>query len=148
MGVNMLQVNVAQLLKGTVGSTRRVPIDDTVEITDCGRSRVVGEAELTRTNRSVLVRADVHTEVGLECARCLAPYTCPLDLHFEEEYFPMTDVQSGLPLAEPEEPGSFTIDENLTLDLGEGIRQYALTAIPMKPLCRAACPGISIPERK
>jgi uncharacterized protein len=144
----MLLVNVSQLLKGSVGTVRRVSINDEVEVSGCGVSSVTGEAELTRTNRSVLVRADVQLEVVQECARCLAPYTCPLHLHFEEEYFPMTDVHSGVPLAEPEEPDAFMIDENLTLDLGEAIRQYALTSLPMKPLCRDNCPGIALPERK
>jgi uncharacterized protein len=143
----MLLVNVSQLLKGPVGSVRRVPIDDEVEVTGCGTSNASGEAELTKTNRSILVRADVEMEVKLECARCLESYTCPLRLHFEEEYFPMTDVQSGVPIAEPEEPEAFIIDENLTLDLGEAIRQYALTALPMKPLCRTGCPGISLPKK-
>jgi uncharacterized protein len=143
----MLLVNVSQLLKGTVGSVRRVPIDDEVEVTGCGVSNATGEAELTKTNRSILVRADVDMEVKLECARCLELYTSPLHLHFEEEYFPITDVKSGVPLAEPEEPEALMIDENLILDLGEAIRQYALTALPMKPLCRTGCPGISLPQR-
>ncbi|MBA7688765.1 hypothetical protein ES703_97254 [subsurface metagenome] len=42
----------------------------------------------------------------------------------------------------PEEPGCFTIDEHHILDLTEAIRQYALLAIPMKPLCRGDCAGL------
>lgn len=118
-------------------------IDDDIDIENW-RARVAGEAKLTRTNRSILVQAEVITSLPAECSRCLARFDCPLRLKFEEEYFPTTDVNSGLSLPEPEETESFTIDERLTLDLTEAIRQYALTAIPMKPLCRADCPGIKV----
>jgi uncharacterized protein len=67
-----------------------------------------------------------------------------LTLNIEEEDFPMTDVNTGVPLPEMEEPGYFVIDEHLILDLSEAVRQYALMAIPMKPLCRPECPGISV----
>jgi uncharacterized protein len=138
----MLQVNVAQLLKQSIGTSRAVSIDDTMEVDGYGRTRVTGEAILTRTNRSVLVRANLHACVQTTCARCLEPCTCPIDVKFDEEYFPVTDVSSGLPLTEPEEPEPLTIDAHLDLDLGEAIRQYVITSAPMKPLCRADCPGI------
>ncbi len=138
----MLQVNVSQMLKGSIGNARAVAINDDVCL-DANRSSVaIGEAHLTRTNRSVLVQADVSTEVTLECARCLEHYPCPLHIKFDEEYFPIMDVSSGLSLPDPEETEAFTIDEHLTLDLTEALRQYILTAIPMKPLCQPDCPGI------
>jgi uncharacterized protein len=119
-------------------------VDDDVLIGEGCRSRFSGEARLTRTNRSILVHADLAADVPVECARCLEKYACPLRLKFEEEYFPTTDVNSGIPLPEPEELESFTIDERLTLDLTEAIRQYTLTSLPMKPLCRPDCPGIKL----
>ena len=52
------------------------------------------------------------------------------------------DINSGTPLEIPEEPDSFIIDEHHILDLKEAIRQNALLAVPMKPLCRADCAGL------
>jgi uncharacterized protein len=66
----------------------------------------------------------------------------PLTINLEEEFFPVIDVNSGTPLEMPDEPGSFTIDEHHILDLREAIRQNALLAIPMKPLCREDCAGL------
>ena len=63
-------------------------------------------------------------------------------MNFEEEYFPVIDVASGGSLPLPDEPGCFTIDEHLILDLTEAVRQYALLALPMKPLCRQDCAGL------
>jgi uncharacterized protein len=42
----------------------------------------------------------------------------------------------------PDEPGAFRIDERHIIDLSEAVRQYTLLAVPMKPLCEAACAGI------
>ena len=37
---------------------------------------------------------------------------------------------------------AFIIDEHHTLDLSEAARQYAIAAVPMKPLCDQDCLGI------
>jgi uncharacterized protein len=140
----VLEINVAQMLKGTIGTEKIVPVSGNVDITGYGESPVEGKVRLIRTNRSILVKGTLETRVQAGCARCLEGFDCPLTLNIEEEYFPMTDVNSGVPLPEPEEPGYFVIDEHLILDLSEAVRQYALMAIPMKPLCRPECPGILI----
>jgi uncharacterized protein len=138
----MLEINVAQMLKGSIGTEKIVPVSGSVEITGFGESTVDGKLKLTRTNRSILVQGTLQAQVKAICARCLTAFDCPLELKIEEEYFPMTDVNSGIPVPEPEEPDSFLIDEHLILDLSEAVRQYALMAVPMKPLCQPDCPGI------
>jgi uncharacterized protein len=140
----MLQVNVSQLLKEPVGSTRDIEVNGAVDITaDGSTSEVQGDVRLTRTGRSILVKGRLCVSVEVDCARCLNPFGCPLVLDIEEEYFPVVDVASGNPLAPPDEPGFFTIDERQVIDLTEAVRQYALMAIPMKPLCREDCAGLS-----
>jgi len=139
----MIQINVSKLLKEPIGSTRNYEIGGTVDITGDGASRKVqGEVRLTRTNRSILLKGTLYTEVEITCSRCLSLFGYPLSLKIEEEYFPIIDVSSGAPLSLSGEPGSFTIDEHHVLDLTEAIRQYALLAIPMKPLCREDCAGL------
>ena len=138
-----MQMNVSQLLKAPIGATRNHEVSGTVEISsdDVG-SKVYGEVKLLRTNRGILVRGTLHTEVQATCSRCLSLFGCPLTLNIEEEYFPVIDVVSGVSLSLPEEPGYFTIDEYHVLDLTEAIRQYVLLAKPMKPLCREDCAGL------
>ena len=140
----MLEINVSQMLKGPIGTEKVVQMNGSVDITGYGESAVEGKVKLTRTNRSILAKGELHASVQVGCARCLEEYRCPLTLNIEEEYFPMTDVNTGVPVPEPEEPGYFVIDEHLILDLSEAVRQYALLAVPMKPLCRSDCPGITI----
>lgn len=137
-----MQIDVAQLLKEPVGSLRDYEVSGTVDLIDDGSSKVQGEVHLTRTNRSILVKGRLYTEVELACARCLNLFANPLVLNIEEEFFPVTEVAGGVPMPPPDEAGCFTIGEHHVLDLTEAARQYALVAIPMKPLCRKDCTGL------
>jgi len=137
----MMPINVSQQLKAPVGSIRNYDVDETIDIAG-STSRVQGKVKLTRTNRCILVKGGLHTEVEVSCSRCLSLFRYPLVLNIEEEYFPITDVVSGASLPLPDEPGCFIIDEHHLLDLTEAVQQYALLAIPMKPLCRQDCAGL------
>jgi uncharacterized protein len=136
----LLEINVSQMLKAPVGTTQNLEIADRVAIME-NESKVEGEVTLTRTNRGILARGRLKAGVEASCCRCLSLFNCDADFSFEEEYFPSTDILSGARLELPEEPESFTINEQHTLDLTEAIRQYALMALPMKPLCRPDCTG-------
>jgi uncharacterized protein len=133
-----MQINVSQLLKASIGAKRSYQVAETVDSV----GMVEGEVRLLRTDRSILARGTLSTEVEVTCSRCLSLFRCPVALNIEEEYFPTADVVSGAPLSLSEEAGSFTIDEHHILDLSEAMRQYALLAIPMKPLCREDCAGL------
>jgi uncharacterized protein len=136
-----VEINVAQLLKAPIGTTRDYEVDEVADIDDGGYP-VKGKVQLTRTNRGILVKGTINIEIKITCSRCLDEFNCPLTLKIEEEYFPSIDVVTGAPVALPDEPGSFTINERHILDLTEAIRQYAIMATPMKPLCRQDCAGL------
>ena len=139
----MVHINVAQLLKEPIGSTRDYEVSSNVDIMGDGVSKTVqGEVKFTRTHRGILAQGKINTEVELWCSRCLSSFSCPLTLGIEEEYFPVIDVTTGLAISLSDEPGSFIINYRHILDLTEAIRQNALLAIPMKPLCRADCAGL------
>ena len=133
-----MQINVAQLLIEPIGSTRTWDIN---QPTSDGE-QVWGRVTLTRTDRGILVTGKLHTAVTVTCSRCLGPARQELLLNIEEEYFPTVDVATGVPLSPAGESGTFTIDEQHTLDIEEAVRQYTVVAIPMKALCREDCPGL------
>ena len=138
-----MQMNVSQLLQDPIGSTREYRVDEAADIIGDGREyNVRGDCHLLRTQRSILVKCALDTQVELTCNRCLGQFRHPLKINFEEEFLPTVDVVSGAPLPLPEEAGYFTIDERHTLDLTEAIRQYAVMAIPMKVLCDKDCAGL------
>jgi len=141
----VMQVNVAQLLKGTIGSVRDYDVDGVIDVTGDGKSSPIrGKVTLTRTDRSLLVKGIVDSELELTCSRRLNQFYCPLTLNIEEEFFPTTDIVSGASLPPSDDPDHFTIDERHVLDLTEALRQCALLAIPMKPLCREDCAGLCL----
>jgi uncharacterized protein len=139
-----MQINVSQLLKAPVGAMRNYQVSSVVDIDsgDGQGSPVRGEVSLVRTDRGILVRGSLSSEVRITCSRCLDVFSYGLDLNMEEEYFPTVDTDTGASIAVPGEPGCFVIDGRHMLDLTEAIRQYALLTIPMKPLCRQDCAGL------
>jgi uncharacterized protein len=136
-----MQVNVAQLLKATIGSEKNYDVDEIINIEGCDYT-VRGKVNLMRTDHGILVEGKLKTDSELTCSRCLTEFDCPLTINIEEEYLPSTDIINGTPLPVPDDPGAFMIDERNILDLTEAIRQYAFLAIPMKPLCREDCGGL------
>jgi len=138
-----MQINVSQLLREPIGSTREHQVNEVADIAGDGKGYLVqGDCSLLRTQRSILAKCALSTDVELICGRCLSLFRYPLTLNFEEEYSPTVDVFSGAPLPLPEETGAFTIDEHHILDLTEAVRQYTVLAIPMKQLCRKGCAGL------
>ena len=138
-----MRINVSQQLKAPIGSIRDYELSEIIDIAGDGSANLVqGEVRLMRTDRGILATGTLHTEVEVTCSRCLSLFSCPLTLNIEDEYFPTTDIVSGALLPLPDEPGYFTFDEHHVLDLTEAIRQYALLAVPMKPLCRKDCAGL------
>jgi uncharacterized protein len=134
MTVEKMRINVAQLLKEPIGSSRSYLINECTCTDDI--NSVNGDIILIRTNRGIIVRGKIAALVKVICSRCLKPIDYQVDYHFEEEALP----SEGLPSAGPYD--NLTIDEDHTLDLSEAIRQYALLAVPAKPLCRLDCAGI------
>ncbi len=138
-----MEINVSQLLKEPIGGTRHYELTETEDIDDSGRKRLVrAKVDLLRTQRGILVRAMVQTEAELSCSRCLNSFDYPVTLKIEEEFLPTIDIISGANLPPLEEPGVFMVDEHQVIDLTEAIRQYAVLAEPIKPLCREDCPGL------
>jgi uncharacterized protein len=137
-----MQINVSQLLQEPIGATREYLFDDESDILGDGNKRETHvECRLMRTRRGILVSCRVETDIELGCSRCLNRFRYPLRIKFEEEFLPTINITDGTPVLQ-EEAGAFTIDENHIIDLTEPARQYALMAVPMKPLCRKDCAGL------
>jgi len=138
-----MQINVSQLLQEPIGAMRDYQVDEATDIIGDGKKYTVqGKCHLLRTQRSILVKCALNTEVELTCNRCLSHFHHPLKINFEEEFLPTVDIASGAPLPLPEEAISFIVDEHHTISLTEAIRQYAVMAVPMKALCKKDCAGL------
>jgi uncharacterized protein len=141
-----MRYHVAQLLREPVGSTRQYTIHEAAP--DLGpdamaTAPVRGAVRLMRTGQGILASATLSTRVRLACSRCLGDVEEDLTFSFDEEFRPTVDLATGAPLAMPDPADEWSmIDKLHILDLSDVVRQNALLALPMKPLCEEACPGL------
>ena len=106
---------------------------------------VTGRVTITNTGTMVLVRGPVDTVIALECSRCLEPVRAPIHADLEEEFDVAVVEEAAQRAAQVAEEVGRAF-EGTTLRLDVLIRQAALLAAPLQPLCREACPGIAIKE--
>lgn len=137
--------NVSQLLKEPIGATRDyevvAPIRHLVpELIDA--EPLAGHVHLLRTDRGVLVQAELSGCVVVPCSRCLVDVSAPIDFIIEEQFQPTVDVMRGVFLEVAEEDETLLIDDHHILDLREVLRQEMLLATPMQPLCKPNCAGL------
>jgi uncharacterized protein len=151
-----LSFNVAQLLKESVGSTRKLDIGTPTLLLDGqeGRSAgadmleardLKGNVKLTRLSQDLLVQGQVGAEVRMQCSRCLDEFTVPVEASLEEKYQPTIDIETGRPIRREEyeeDDTAFSINASHEIDLAEPVRQALLVALPLKPLCREDCAGL------
>jgi uncharacterized protein len=133
-----MHINVAQLLKEPIGSSRSYRIDESLDTDDI--NSVKGEVTLIRTNRGLMAKGEITASVTGSCSRCLKAIDYEVNYDFEEECLPNASASEALSL--PDQTDNITIDESQILDLSEVIRQYTLLTVPAKPLCRPDCAGI------
>jgi DUF177 domain-containing protein len=127
--------NVSQLLREPVGAARHYELSPDPPVHR-------GTVELIRTPDGVLVRCQASVLLEDNCSRCLAPFGYPSNIQFDEVFAQQFDVLTGNRLPEADDPESFRIPANHTIDITEAVRQYSEMAAAMQPLCRADCPGI------
>lgn len=141
--VNDTVINVAQLLKLQVGNHRQVEFHLDEFQLDAGlwAHNVDGAVRLTRIATGILVRGTAHGTATLECVRCLNEFEASFDTTFDGEFQPSIDVTTGYPMPRPESDEVFIISHNHELDLKELLRQEAIVALPMRPVCGDSCLG-------
>ena len=138
-----MQINVAHLLKQPIGACHSYEIDATIRLNaEKEATPIQGGVELIHTDRGILARGTLEGKVNLLCSRCLALFDYPLKFEIAEEFLPRIEMTSGVFLPPSEDSTAFPIDERHTIDLTEAIRQRALLALPMKPLCHPECAGL------
>jgi uncharacterized protein len=142
-----LKLNVAQLMKSPVGTTREYDLEETFsQVEDQPLTRPVAvHLHLTRINDGLLARGDVRTALEIACSRCLEPAEQPIAFHFEEQFRPTIDIVTGQQVKEDDDDAGipvYAIDSNHLMDLDEVVRENIVLETPMHPLCKPGCEGL------
>jgi len=142
-----LSWNVAGLLSEDPGSTRDYDVAGvTIDLGEDLRlaDPIEGHVRLSRTNRGLLVDANLATSLQAECSRCLREIEVPIEVRIEEEALPSVDLHSGAPIqAEPgADDGPIRLTDHHELDLETAVREAIQLEEPIAALCRDDCPGL------
>jgi uncharacterized protein len=136
--------NVAALMAEAPGSTRDYVVAGAM--IDLGDLRqgdpIEGAVHLARTNRGLLVNANLTTSLETECSRCLRAIEVPLDIRIEEEAIPSVDLGTGQPVNVAADPDVLRLTPHHELELEATVREAIQLAEPIAPLCEPDCPGL------
>jgi uncharacterized protein len=136
---------LAGLLAEPIGSTRHFAVSGvTLSLPDDLRlaSPIEGRVDLARTNRGVLVRADLRASIEGSCSRCLRDIEVPIEVTLDEEALPSHDPATGAPVDTTAEPEVTRLTSHHELELGPLVAEAISLAEPIAALCEEACPGL------
>ena len=136
---------LAGLLGEPPGTERRYEIHGaTIPMPDDLRlaGPIEGHVRVTRTNRGVLVDAELATTLAEECSRCLREAETPVQVEIHEEVLPTIDIASGRPLDRDSEPEVARLTDHHELDLATLAAEAISLNEPIAPLCEPDCPGL------
>jgi uncharacterized protein len=130
-----LRLNVGFVVAQSAGFSRDFPFDVTqISIPpDLRLNSLIGLVRATRTPQGILLQADFHTQIDLECVRCLTDFQQTLAFNFTELYAFLQRYVTDSGLLMP---------ETGIIDLTPVLRELVLLEIPISPLCRPDCKGL------
>jgi uncharacterized protein len=142
-----LTFNVAGLLAEPPGAVREYSVEGVVldPVDGLVLARPVATViRLLRTNRGLVVEADVRTALAGECARCLRPAVTEVRATIDEEVLPSIDIASGAPveLEQGEDPETPRLTDHHELELRPLVIEAISLQEPIAPLCEPDCPGL------
>ncbi len=101
-------------------------------------ARVTGR--VARTPEGVRVSGRIRSGLVLECSRCLAHFTQPLDSRFDVIFSSQSEDEDELELTEADLAVIHL--EGDSVDLVDLVREQVLLEVPIAPLCADDCEGI------
>lgn len=132
---NALRLNVGFLIHQSVGFSREFLFDyETIHLSpDLDLGLFSGSVRITRTPQGLLVQGRIAASLVVQCVRCLADITQPLQVDFTELYAfsPRTTSESNL-----------ILPEDGHIDLAPLVREFFLLEIPINPICDSNCRGL------
>lgn len=137
--------NVAALMTESPGSTRQYRVAGaTIDLGEDLRlaDPIEGDVRLARTNRGLLVQAELTASLDAECSRCLRDIEVPVEVNLDTEALPSLDIDTGLPVDQSAEPDALRLTDHHELDLEGEVRDALLLAEPIAALCEENCPGL------
>lgn len=130
-----LRLNVGFIVSSEVGFSADFPFDfDKIKVADDLELRNFhGSANVGRLPQGLLVTGQFEATFKVECARCLGEFDHTVHWEMAELFaFNQKSVtDSGL-----------ILPDDAQIDLAPLVRDYALTEVPISPVCKPGCKGL------
>lgn len=104
-------------------------------------SEIALNLQLTRREKSVLLKGKASCQAELECGRCLEHFQAPVDARFTVEFEP-TEAFAGQPEELEKASDLLSVYDGHDLPVGEEVRQELELALPLQPVCKEGCRGL------
>jgi uncharacterized protein len=88
------------------------------------------------------VAGTLNTRLEVDCSRCLEPFQVPVQASFDLRYVPQTENTGEGEREVGEDDLATAYYREGMIDVIELLREQFVLALPMKPLCDAACRGL------
>src|SRR5499427_1403451 len=138
LALDLSKIRTAQERFERVYQPDQLPADDDFRIV----APVSLAFDIFKDKQQFRLVGEVKTTLELACSRCLEAFSMPVDQAFDLRYQPHAH-NTGEGEREIEEDDLTTaFYENDEIDLGQLMREQFYLALPMKPLCTAACEGL------
>lgn len=156
-----MYLDLMDILRAPGTSVERAIDLEPVELDDVNFvERIRGTVKAANARRNVVISGQAASSVEMRCSRCLRPFAQPLSMDLEAtapvSFFrmaPNTVIPNGKGNARSEEDGGGEDEDEVddetaaifdahSVDVLELLRQAAVLAWPIQPLCSADCAGL------
>lgn len=127
----MERIKVGHLLRGNIGVSELIEVDDHVEIEDANPLAVSGQLQLIRTEDGIRMLGKLTATQILPCDRCLEDAKISWPVEFDQLFSQTKDI------AEEVEP-----IKDFSIDAEKVIREDAQADRPMFVHCQPDCLGL------
>jgi uncharacterized protein len=130
-----LRLNVGFIIGNEVGYSHEFPFDyEKIRVADdLDLHNFSGSAHISRTPQGLLLTGRFESSLKVECVRCLREFETIIRWDMTEMFaFTQKSVTDS----------DLLVPEDAQLDLAPLIRDYALTEIPISPVCKPDCKGL------
>ncbi|MBE3587188.1 MAG: DUF177 domain-containing protein [Thermoanaerobacteraceae bacterium] len=137
-----MHIDVSKI-KASPGERMHLELEAPLPSLEAGGERVefTGPAraslEVSNTGKALRVEGRVKAQLRPQCARCLEPFTLPVETEISETYYPEGGGEAG-----PEEREEWIPFSGDMLDITPEVLKSLMLVLPMRFVCREDCRGL------
>lgn len=137
-----MKINITDIKK-TLAAKDEFTSEEVLQVPDL---ELVGPVRLhlkvNNAGTRLILQGDLQGTVKMPCARCAEECVQPLFAEIEEEFLPAGSPEVAAEQQHPWSDLNVYDEEDNFIDISEILRQNALAAQPIQPLCKEDCCGL------